>query len=96
MTDHFAHPDERANPPRPRQLIAAGLIRRASGRTLTVRITAAGVTGTITKEPHARAARLAELHRLCREDYNSSAPRRAQNHRDDTYLIASVSEAVAQ
>ncbi|MFE7232539.1 hypothetical protein ACFVAF_18135 [Streptomyces sp. NPDC057596] len=33
-------------------------------------------------------ARLAELHRLCREDYDSNAARRAQNHRDDTFLIA--------
>ncbi|WP_156722629.1 hypothetical protein [Streptomyces apocyni] len=40
-------------PPRgttpPRRIIAAGLIRRSPGRTLTVRVTAAGVTGTIAK-----------------------------------------------
>ncbi|MET9099616.1 hypothetical protein [Streptomyces antibioticus] len=33
-----------------RRLIAAGIIRRHDGRTLTVRVTAAGVTGTIRKE----------------------------------------------
>jgi hypothetical protein len=38
---------------------------------------------------------LAELHRLCREDYASSADRRVQDHRDDAHLIASASEAVA-
>lgn len=32
-----------------RRLIAAGLIRRTPGRTLTVRVTEAGVTGTIRK-----------------------------------------------
>jgi hypothetical protein len=30
-----------------RRLIAAGIIRRTAGRTLTVRVTQAGVTGTI-------------------------------------------------
>jgi hypothetical protein len=39
--------------------------------------------------------RVAELHRLCREDYASSADRRAQDHRDDAHLLASASEAVA-
>jgi hypothetical protein len=38
---------------------------------------------------------IAELHRLCDEDYASSAARRAQNHRDDAHLIASAAEAVA-
>ncbi|MGW1609434.1 hypothetical protein ACWCQZ_08550 [Streptomyces sp. NPDC002285] len=33
----------------PRRLIAAGIIRRTPGRTLTVRVTQAGVTGTIRK-----------------------------------------------
>ena len=32
-----------------RRLIAAGIIRRTPGRTLTVRVTEAGVTGTIRK-----------------------------------------------
>jgi len=32
-----------------RRLVAAGLIRRSPGRTLTVRVTEAGVTGTIRK-----------------------------------------------
>jgi hypothetical protein len=40
-------------------------------------------------------ARVAELHRLCDEDYASSAARRAQNHRDDAHLIASPAAAVA-
>jgi hypothetical protein len=71
-----------------RRLIAAGFIRRLSGRTITVRATQAGVTGTV------KAARVAELHRLCDEDYNSSADRRTQDHRDDAFLIARASEAV--
>nr|WP_179350319.1 hypothetical protein [Streptomyces sp. Alain-F2R5] len=37
-----------------RRLIAAGIIRRTPGRTLTVRVTAAGVTGTIAKTGGAR------------------------------------------
>ena len=32
-----------------RRLIAAGIIRRAPGRTFTVRVTQAGVTGAIRK-----------------------------------------------
>jgi hypothetical protein len=41
------------------------------------------------------SASLAELHRLCREDYDSNAARRAQDHRGDAHLVASASEAVA-
>ncbi|MFB6710150.1 hypothetical protein ACFC5H_09160 [Streptomyces rochei] len=37
-------------------------------------------------------ARLAELHRLCRADYESNAARRVQNHRDDAFLIARGTE----
>ncbi|MFA3877560.1 hypothetical protein ABS735_28440 [Streptomyces sp. MMCC 100] len=37
-----------------RRLIAAGIIRRSPGRTLTVRVTAAGVTGAIAKNGGAR------------------------------------------
>ncbi|MET8409680.1 hypothetical protein ABZV34_16560 [Streptomyces sp. NPDC005195] len=33
-----------------RRLIAAGVIRRQDGRTFTVRVTQAGVTGVITKQ----------------------------------------------
>ncbi|MEU8713597.1 hypothetical protein [Streptomyces sp. NPDC048663] len=33
----------------PRRLIAAGIIRRGPERTLTVRVTEAGVTGSIRK-----------------------------------------------
>ncbi|MEU5339340.1 hypothetical protein AB0H18_00540 [Streptomyces sp. NPDC020766] len=32
-----------------RRLVAAGVIRRSADRTTTVRVTAAGVTGTIRK-----------------------------------------------
>lgn len=32
-----------------RRLVAAGFIRRSPGRTLTVRVTQAGVTGVIAK-----------------------------------------------
>nr|WP_179342438.1 hypothetical protein [Streptomyces sp. alain-838] len=43
------------NPSLPtRRLIAAGIIRRTPGRTLTVRVTAAGATGTIAKTGGAR------------------------------------------
>jgi hypothetical protein len=41
------------------------------------------------------ASRVAELHRLCDQDYASNAARRAQDRRDDAHLIASASEAVA-
>ncbi|MFD9192962.1 hypothetical protein ACFWCA_32710 [Streptomyces phaeochromogenes] len=86
MTDHFTG----APVPVPaRRLIAAGFIRRLPGRTITVRATQAGVTGTIRK-----AARVAELHRLAAADYASSADRRIQDHRDDAHLIALASEAV--
>lgn len=43
----------------------------------------------------AASSRLAALHRKCREDYASSAARRAQNHRDDAHLIAAAAEAVS-
>ncbi|MGW3846867.1 hypothetical protein [Streptomyces fagopyri] len=33
-----------------RRLIAAGIIRRTPDRTITVRVTQAGVTGVITKQ----------------------------------------------
>ncbi|MEU5769819.1 hypothetical protein ABZ782_28280 [Streptomyces asoensis] len=35
-----------------RRLVAAGIIRRSATRTITVRVTAAGVTGTIRKAVH--------------------------------------------
>jgi hypothetical protein len=38
-------------------------------------------------------SRVAELHRLCNQDYASNAARRAQDRRNDAHLIAS--EAVA-
>lgn len=48
----------------------------------------------LSVRPNAPATtRLAELHRQCREDYQSSAARRAQNHRDDAHLIAAASTA---
>ena len=93
MTDHFARPDGLATS-RPRRLIAAGFIRRSSGRTLTVRATEAGVTGSIKASP-TRAERLAVLHRQCDQDYASSAARRAQDHRDDAHLIAFGAPAVS-
>jgi hypothetical protein len=42
-----------------------------------------------------QTARVAQLHRLCRDDYDSNAARRAQDHRDDAFLISSAAEAVA-
>ncbi|MFJ8023345.1 hypothetical protein [Streptomyces sp. NPDC096311] len=41
------------------------------------------------------AERVAELHKLCREDYESAAPRRGQDHRDNAHLIAPATEAVS-
>lgn len=38
---------------------------------------------------------VAELHRLCRDDYASSADRRAQHHQDDAHLTENAVEAVA-
>ncbi|KND40074.1 hypothetical protein [Streptomyces stelliscabiei] len=38
---------------------------------------------------------VADLHRLCRDDYTSNADRRAQHHRDDAHLIEDATEAVA-
>lgn len=38
---------------------------------------------------------VAELHRLCRDDYASNAARRTQDHRDDAHLIEDATEAVA-
>ncbi|MDX2943325.1 hypothetical protein [Streptomyces caniscabiei] len=40
-------------------------------------------------------APVAELHRLCRDDYTSSADRRTQHHRDDARLTENGAEAVA-
>ncbi|MGQ4358887.1 hypothetical protein [Streptomyces sp. SAS_272] len=48
MTDLSLRADLPASSPS-RRLIAAGIIRRTSGRTLTVRVTPTGVTGTIRK-----------------------------------------------
>ena len=50
MTDHVPGPSTPASSPS-RHLIAAGLIRRSPGRTLTLRATAIGVTGSITPTP---------------------------------------------
>lgn len=75
-----------------RRLVAAGFTRRLAGRTLTVRVTEAGVTGRVTTD---RAARVAELHRQCRADWEQAAARRAaQDHRDDVFLLAEAAEAV--
>lgn len=38
---------------------------------------------------------VAELHRLCRNDYASSVDRRVQDHRDDAHLIENATEAAA-
>lgn len=86
MTDLSTPAPKRGTTPS-RRLIAADLIRRTLGRTITLRATPAGATGVIAK-----TARIAELHRLCHEDYTSSADRRVQDHRDDAHLIAAASE----
>ncbi|WP_075662248.1 hypothetical protein [Streptomyces acidiscabies] len=75
-----------------RRPIAVGFIRRLAGRTLTVRVTQAGVTGTITPT---RADRVAELHRPAREDYVSNANRRAEGSSNNASLIAYAIEAVS-
>jgi hypothetical protein len=87
MTDLSMSAPERGTFPS-RRLVAAGFTRRLAGRTLTVRVTEAGVTGSISK-----SERLAALHRACRADYTSSADRRAENHYD-VFLLAAASEAV--
>ncbi|MFJ6645791.1 hypothetical protein ACIQPS_09030 [Streptomyces sp. NPDC091290] len=48
MADLSPRPGAPASSPS-RRLIAAGIIRRSPGRTITVRVTPAGVTGTIRK-----------------------------------------------
>ncbi|MER6956032.1 hypothetical protein [Streptomyces sp. NPDC000618] len=40
-------------------------------------------------------ARVAELHRLCDEDYKSAVARRGQNHRDDALLVSYSAIAAA-
>ncbi|GGV13761.1 hypothetical protein [Streptomyces spectabilis] len=49
MTDHVAGRSVPASSLPSRRLVAAGIIRRTPGRTLTVRATPAGVTGIIRK-----------------------------------------------
>ncbi|MCA1218676.1 hypothetical protein [Streptomyces sp. 8L] len=44
MADHFTRPDTRVPT---RRLVAVGTITRRGGRTVTVRATPAGATGTI-------------------------------------------------
>lgn len=48
MTDLRMPAHSRGSAPS-RRLVAAGFTRRLAGRTLTVRVTEAGVTGTIRK-----------------------------------------------
>lgn len=48
--------------------------------------------GTPASSP--REARVAELHRLCNQDYASNAARRDQHHRDDAFLTIGAAEAV--
>ncbi|MFD7884072.1 hypothetical protein ACFV3N_16735 [Streptomyces bauhiniae] len=92
--DRIHQPTE---PPSPtRRLIASGIRLQFGARTITVRATLAGVTGTIRTRAaidRAAAARVAELHRTCRADYQAAAPRRAQNDRA-TDLYAAAAEAV--
>ncbi|MFF5186443.1 hypothetical protein ACFY30_22150 [Streptomyces sp. NPDC000345] len=120
MADLSPRPGAHANHPA-RRLIAAGFIRRATGRVLTLDATGTRVTGSIRPTAAAptccgrpmrdkdgqyvcprcgawtqyatRAARVAELHRQAAADYASSADRRAQDHRDDAFLIAQASVA---
>jgi len=54
MTDLSARPGAPASSPS-RRPVAVGFIRRLAGRTLTVRVTQAGVTGTITRADQAEA-----------------------------------------
>ncbi|MEH0520547.1 hypothetical protein QBA38_16185 [Streptomyces stelliscabiei] len=48
-------------------------------------------------EPHPKPIppAVADLHRLCRDDYASSIDRRIQDHRDDAHLTENATEAVA-
>jgi len=49
MADLSVRPVAPASSTPARRLIAAGLIRRSPGRTITVRVTQAGATGVIAK-----------------------------------------------
>ncbi|MET7779589.1 hypothetical protein ABZU94_29835 [Streptomyces mirabilis] len=49
MPESIASAMAYAHPAPARRLIAAGIIRRTPSRTITVRVTEAGVTGTIRK-----------------------------------------------
>lgn len=75
----LSQPDEVQRPSR--RLVAAGFTRRLPDRTLTVRVTEAGVTGRLSKNE-----RVAELHRLARADWEQAATSRAtwaaQDHSD--------------
>ncbi|MFD4788257.1 hypothetical protein ACFWN1_14600 [Streptomyces sp. NPDC058459] len=86
-----------AQPSPTRRLIATGTRLHLGTRTITVRATLAGVTGTIRTQAalkDTRATRLAELHAACRADLESAAPRRMQTRRDDANLYAAAAEAV--
>ncbi|MFB7776903.1 hypothetical protein [Streptomyces bauhiniae] len=70
-----------AQPSPTRRLIASGVRLQLGARTITVRATPAGVTGTIRTRAaidQAAKARVAELHRACRADYQAAAPSRAK------------------
>ncbi|MGW2209932.1 hypothetical protein [Streptomyces sp. NPDC001781] len=80
-----------------RRLIASGFRVHLGTRTLTVRTTTAGVTGTLRTRAtidQTAKARLAELHAACRTDYESATDRRAHHRRDDAHLWAAAAEAV--
>ncbi|MEU9921893.1 hypothetical protein AB0H51_11450 [Streptomyces griseoluteus] len=85
-------PPEQPSPTR--RLIATGTRLRLGTRTITVRATLAGVTGTIRTHAaidQAAKARVAELHRACRADYQAAAPSRAKvDHVVGAILLAAA------
>ncbi|MEV8042438.1 hypothetical protein AB0P02_01155 [Streptomyces griseoluteus] len=87
-----------AQPSPTRRLIASGVRLQLGARTITVRATLAGVTGTIRTRAaieDARAGRVAELHAACRADYQAAAPNRTKAGHADPVLLGFVIEAVA-
>ncbi|MGV9803906.1 hypothetical protein ACWDTP_38305 [Mycobacterium sp. NPDC003449] len=67
------NPSPKPPPPGVRRPIAVGFTRHVGGRTITVRATKAGITGTITPPPPAAQSTTAS--RRDRDNYPHAAPK---------------------